>query len=119
MEVGIKLSGEMELALQIEKETVKLFRSVEIRCCLGNWKGREYEMALRKLATGYHDGGEDVIFIKDTPLYKAASKEGDTKRLGTSYSGMSMNKVIPPPSTLSVTGNDGCQRPHTAKYLMR
>ncbi|KAH8668276.1 hypothetical protein BGZ60DRAFT_431544 [Tricladium varicosporioides] len=59
-------------------------------------------MALRKLATGYHDGGEDVIFIKDTPLYKAASKEGDTKRLGTSYSGMSMNKVIPPPSTLSI-----------------
>jgi hypothetical protein len=49
IELGIKLSDDMEIAVQTEKLTVALFRSIEVGDIYGNVKGGEYEMTFHKL----------------------------------------------------------------------
>ncbi|KAH6680499.1 hypothetical protein B0J14DRAFT_266846 [Halenospora varia] len=68
IEVGIKLGDNMELAIQTEKVTVKLFRKIEIGDCFANLKGGEYEMTFGRVATGSHDADGDAVFIEGTPL---------------------------------------------------
>lgn len=73
IEVGIKLSDDMELALQVDKVTVALFRHVQIGDVFGNVKGGEYEMTFGKLADDSHDEHGNALMDEDTPLLKAAS----------------------------------------------
>ncbi|KAJ4421171.1 hypothetical protein N0V82_003936 [Gnomoniopsis sp. IMI 355080] len=84
VEVGIKLSDDMELAIQTEEVRVKLFRSIEIGDCFANLKGGEQEMTFKKLEGNSKDAVGDAVFIEDTPLLKAAFKEGDRRSLAGS-----------------------------------
>ena len=73
VEVGIKLSDDMELAIQVEEVTVKLFRSVHISDCFANIKGGEFEMTFHKLGESSSDSDGDPILLTDTPLLRAAT----------------------------------------------
>jgi hypothetical protein len=81
VEVGIKLSDDMELAIQTETVKVKLFRGIEIGDCFANLKGGQYEMTFGSLEGSTRDIDGDAVFVEATPLLKAASKEGDTRSL--------------------------------------
>lgn len=74
VEVGIKLSNDMELAIQTEKVTVSLCRKIEVGDCFANLKGGEYEMTFAKMEEKTTDEDGDAVFISDTPLLKAASR---------------------------------------------
>jgi hypothetical protein len=74
VEVGIKLSDDMELAIQTERVTVALFRSIDIGDCFANLKGGEFEMTFGSLEKKTTDSDGDEVFVEDTPLLKAASR---------------------------------------------
>ncbi|TAQ83138.1 hypothetical protein B7494_g8538 [Chlorociboria aeruginascens] len=74
VEVGIKLSDDMELAIQTEEVRVKLFRSIEVGDCFANLKGGEFEMTFGKLEESTEDGDGDAVLVSDTPLLRAASR---------------------------------------------
>jgi len=94
VEVGIKLSDDMELAIQTEEVTVKLFRGIEIGDCFANLKGGDYEMTFGSLEMKSKDQDGDAIFIEETPLLKAAYKEGDHRRPGSIDSGVSVDSGV-------------------------
>ena len=79
VEVGIKLSDDMELAIQTEKVTVALFRRIDIGDCFANVKGGQYEMTFGSIPSDTHDVDGDAVFVEDTPLLKAASRKGSLK----------------------------------------
>ncbi|KFZ23861.1 hypothetical protein V502_01661 [Pseudogymnoascus sp. VKM F-4520 (FW-2644)] len=83
VEVGIKLSDDMELAIQTENLTVALFRNIDIGDCFANVKGGQYEMTFGSIARDTHDGDGDAVFVEDTALLKAASREGSSRELPT------------------------------------
>lgn len=73
VEVGIKLSDDMELAIQTEKVTVSLLRKIEVEDVYANVKGGEFEMTFGSLAKRPHDEDGDAMMVSDTPLLRAAS----------------------------------------------
>ncbi len=79
VEVGIKLSNDMELAIQCEKVEVKLFRRICVGDCFVNLKGGEYEMTFGKLAERSKDRDGNAVFVKESELLKAASFRGDSR----------------------------------------
>lgn len=76
VEVGIKFSDDMELAIVTDKVTVSLFRRIDIGDVYGNLKGGEYEMNFGKLAAKSKDENGEPIMVTDTPLLAAAAKTG-------------------------------------------
>lgn len=76
VEVGIKLSDDMELAIQTEEVCVKLFRSIDIGHCFANLKGGEQEMTFDQLGGSSKDANREAVFVEGTPLLKAAAKTG-------------------------------------------
>ncbi|KAF2703534.1 hypothetical protein K504DRAFT_463589 [Pleomassaria siparia CBS 279.74] len=73
IEVGLKLSDDLELAIQAETCVVSLFRKIEIGDVYCNIKGGEYEMNFGKLKPGpLARPGEDFIST-DTAILKAAA----------------------------------------------
>lgn len=87
VEVGIKLSDDMELAISTEKVEVKLFRSIQISDCFANLKGGEFEMTFGKLERKSKDADGDAVFVEGTPLLRAASREADRRSLDQVRSG--------------------------------
>ncbi|KFY21906.1 hypothetical protein V493_06997 [Pseudogymnoascus sp. VKM F-4281 (FW-2241)] len=83
VEVGIKLSDDMELAIQTEKVTVALFRRIDIGDCFANVKGGQYEMTFGSIPGDTQDYNGDAVFVKDTPLLKAASRKGSLRGRST------------------------------------
>ncbi|TVY36190.1 hypothetical protein LOCC1_G006128, partial [Lachnellula occidentalis] len=83
VEVGIKLSDDMELAIQTDEVVVKLFRGIEVGDCYANLKGGEFEMTFGALEGKSKDANGDAIFIEETPLLRAASMEADKRKLGS------------------------------------
>ena len=80
VEVGIKLSDDMELALQVDEVEIKLFRRIDVGEVFGNLKGGEYEMTFGNLADLDEASLDDAsIMATDTPLLVAAAKHGDTR----------------------------------------
>lgn len=79
VEVGIKLSDDMELALAVEKVTIPLFRKVDIGDVYGNLKGGQYEMQFGNLAERSEDAAGDAIMDTDTPLLRAATAKSDQR----------------------------------------
>jgi len=73
IEVGIKLSDDMELALQTDKVTIALFRHIQVDDVYGNIKGGEYEMTFGKLGADTRDGNGDALMDEDTPLLRAVT----------------------------------------------
>lgn len=90
VEVGIKLSDDMELAIQTEEVTVKLFRGIWVGDCFANLKGGGYEMTFGKLEGKTKDIDGDAVFVEETPLLKAASRDGDHRRFGSVDSGVTL-----------------------------
>ncbi|KUJ21648.1 uncharacterized protein LY89DRAFT_694187 [Mollisia scopiformis] len=86
VEVGIKLSDDMELSIQTEEVKVKLFRGIEVGDCFANLKGGEYEMTFGSLEGHTRDVDGDAVFVEATPLLKAASIYGDRRSLDESRS---------------------------------
>lgn len=83
VEVGIKLSDDMELAIQTEKVTVALLRRIDIGDCFANVKGGQYEMTFGRIPGDTHDDEGDAVFVEDTPLLKAASRKGRLREPST------------------------------------
>ena len=81
VEVGIKLSDDMELAIQVETVTVALFRSIAISDVYANIKGGEYEMTFGNLDTraSTHDAKEPLM-ISDSAMLKRAATTGSMVR---------------------------------------
>ncbi|PWN32725.1 uncharacterized protein FA14DRAFT_162033 [Meira miltonrushii] len=80
IEVGIKLSDDLELALQTDKVTVALFRRIEIDPVYGNVKGGAFEQTFAELEGDTRSPDGQVLMDENTPLLKAASKAvRDTK----------------------------------------
>jgi hypothetical protein len=93
VEVGIKMSDDMELAIQCEEVTIKLFRSILVGDCYANLKGGEFEMTFGKVKGKSHDADGDAVFIENTPLLKAATMEADTRSLADSDSASQKSPV--------------------------
>lgn len=72
VEVGIKLTDEIELALSTEEVRVPFFRGVEVSDVYANIKGGKSEMTFGDMPD---DDGEqdDVSFFNETPLLRAAT----------------------------------------------
>ena len=78
IEVGIKLSEDLELALQVEQVTIPLFRKIVISDVYGNLKGGAREMTFGELTDDTEDEDANAIFISETPLLQAAMAQGDS-----------------------------------------
>lgn len=74
VEVGIKLSDDMELAIQTERVEVRLFRGIWIGDCYANIKGGKYEMTFGDLGEKTMDGHGNQVFVEGTALLRAASR---------------------------------------------
>jgi hypothetical protein len=78
IELGLKLSDDMEIAIQTDEVKIALFRRIEIGDVYANLKGGEYEMT-------FHDLDEDTRRAEDgdplmdtnTPLLRAATFGSD------------------------------------------
>lgn len=81
VEVGIKLSDDLELAIQTEEVHVKLFRSIDVGDCFANVKGLEHEMTFDQLESPATDAKGNAVFIENTPLLRAAAKEADQRSM--------------------------------------
>jgi hypothetical protein len=80
IEVGIKLSDDMELAISCEKVTIPFFRRIEIDDCYAALKGGQYEMTFGNMAKDTHDSNGDALMVEDTPLLQAAAAHGVQSR---------------------------------------
>lgn len=76
IEVGIKLSDDMELAISCEMVTIPFFRRIEVDDCYIALKGGQYEMTFGNMAEDTHDANGDALMVEDTPLLQAASAHG-------------------------------------------
>lgn len=72
IEVGIKLTDEIELALSTDEVRVPLFRGIEVSDVYANIKGGKSEMTFADMPD---DEGEqdDASFFHETPLLRAAT----------------------------------------------
>lgn len=80
IEVGIKLSDDMELAISCEKVHIPLFRKIEIGDCFANLKGGQYEMTFGDMAEKTDDAEGDAVMVENTPLLQAAAAHGVNQR---------------------------------------
>lgn len=80
IEVGIKFSDDMELALAVDDVTVSFFRRIDIGDVYGNVKGGQFEMTFGKLAPKSRTVEGKSVMVTDTPLLVAAAANGDTSR---------------------------------------
>lgn len=80
IEVGIKLTDDMELAISCEKVTIPLFRKIIIEDCFAGLKGGEYEMTFGKLDESTENANGDALMLENTALLKAASAHGVESR---------------------------------------
>jgi len=80
VEVGIKFSDDMEIALVTDKVTIKLFRRIDIEDVYGNVKGGQFEMTFGKLAKKSNNEAGEALMVSDTPLLAAAAATGDMRQ---------------------------------------
>jgi hypothetical protein len=73
IELGIKITDDMELAIQVEVVRVLLFRRIECSDIFVNLKGGKYEMTFGKLEEQTKDLDGNALMNEDTPLLRAAS----------------------------------------------
>lgn len=75
VEVAVKLSEEIELAIQVEKVTVPLLRTIEIDDVYANVKGGDWEMTFGSLDQDEiaRAREKEAFLVKDTPIVRAAT----------------------------------------------
>ena len=76
VEVGIKLSDDMELALLCDKTTIHLFRKIDVEAVYANIKGGEYEMTFGSLARETQNDNGASFMISDSPMLRRATATG-------------------------------------------
>ncbi|KAF2009588.1 hypothetical protein BU24DRAFT_428482 [Aaosphaeria arxii CBS 175.79] len=80
VEVGIKLSEDMELAIQTDEVTVSLLREIVVDDVYANVKGGDWEMTFGSLKPDSIQSDDDSFMVKDTAILRAASAPLDGKR---------------------------------------
>jgi len=93
VEVGIKLSDDMELAIQTERVEVKLFRGIWVGDCFANLKGGKYEMTFGDVEGKTVDAGGDQVFVEGTPLLRAAAASS-SEQIPHAETGAKMETVV-------------------------
>ncbi|KAG6123352.1 hypothetical protein E4U13_007268 [Claviceps humidiphila] len=78
VEVGIKLSDDLELAIQTENVTVSLFRGIDVGDCYANLKGGPHEMTFVDMERKTNADSQEALMI-DTLLPKGP--QGDRPEL--------------------------------------
>ncbi|KAK6082303.1 hypothetical protein SCUP515_02595 [Seiridium cupressi] len=107
IEVGIKITNDIELAICVDDVTVQLFRRIEIGDVFANIKGGKFEMTLGEVDDDPMDDSlsVDSVFLGDTPLLRAATAGSggfkDRPKLRESLTGGSFMK--------DTTAQDGYQ----------
>lgn len=81
VEVGIKFTDDMELAIVTDKVTISLFRRIDIDDVYANLKGGQYEMTFGKLAPKTKDVDGEPLMVENTPMLAAAAANGDTRSI--------------------------------------
>ncbi|KAI8935731.1 hypothetical protein NX059_007251 [Plenodomus lindquistii] len=75
VEAGIKLADEIELAIQVDKVVVPLFREITVDDVYANVKGGDWEVMFGDVKYGQPEpDDDDSVIITDTAILKAASK---------------------------------------------
>ncbi|KAF2854810.1 hypothetical protein T440DRAFT_243574 [Plenodomus tracheiphilus IPT5] len=75
VEAGIKLADEIELAIQVDKVVVPLFREIKVDDVYANVKGGDWEVMFGDVKYGQPEpDDDDSVIITDTAILKAASK---------------------------------------------
>lgn len=78
VEVGIKLTNDLELALATDQVVIKFFRNIEVDHIYGNVKGGEREMDFYSAkARGDAQSEDQPFFNKDTEMLSAARSSLD------------------------------------------
>jgi hypothetical protein len=78
VELGIKLTDDMEIAFQVEEVKIALFRRIDISDVYANLKGGEYEMTFHELeADTRRPGDGEPLMDMNTPLLRAATFGSD------------------------------------------
>ncbi|KAI4149387.1 MAG: hypothetical protein LQ340_004656 [Diploschistes diacapsis] len=78
VEVGIKLSDDMELALLCDKAVVSLFRRIDVGDVYANIKGGEYEMTFGSVMRDTRKASGASFMMEDSPLLRRATATGLT-----------------------------------------
>ncbi|KAG6092893.1 hypothetical protein E4U30_004845 [Claviceps sp. LM220 group G6] len=78
VEVGIKLSDDLELAIQTENVTVSLFRGIDVGDCYANLKGGPHEMTFVDMERKTNADSQEALMV-DTLLPKGP--QGDRPEL--------------------------------------
>ena len=78
VEVGIKLSEDMELALLCDKAVISLFRKIDVDDVYANIKGGEYEMTFGSLPRDTRDSNGTSFMISDSAMLRRATATGLT-----------------------------------------
>jgi hypothetical protein len=75
VEAGIKLSDEIELAIQTDKVVVPLFREIHVDDVYANVKGGDWEVTFGSVAYGKPEptSDDDTFVASDTAILRAAS----------------------------------------------
>jgi hypothetical protein len=82
VEVGIKFSEDMEIAIAVDEVRISLFRKIVISDVYAAVKGGINEMSLRSLSENGRTPTDNSFMSSDTPLLATAAKTGDTRSLG-------------------------------------
>jgi hypothetical protein len=73
VEVGVKVSPDIELAIQVDRVKVSLFRNIEIDDVYASVKGGEWDMTFGALDEEPRDSDDDAFMVTDTPILRAAT----------------------------------------------
>ncbi|CAD0097706.1 unnamed protein product [Aureobasidium mustum] len=102
VEVGIKFSDDMEVAIAVDEVRISLFRRIDISDVYANVKGGELEMSLRQLAENGRVPTGDSFIDSETPLLATAAKTGDTRNPMEAMKARMTNGSAPQPIPTSV-----------------
>ena len=97
IEAGIKLSDDIELAIQVDKVVVPLFRDITVDDVYANVKGGDWEVMFGDLAFGEPEpDDDDSVIVTDTAILRAASianQGGAKKRPAEMVRGMTAGEI--------------------------
>ncbi|KAH0342428.1 hypothetical protein KCU81_g5711, partial [Aureobasidium melanogenum] len=102
VEVGIKFSDDMEVAIAVDEVRISLFRRIDISDVYANVKGGELEMTLRQLAENGRTPTDDSFMVSETPLLATAAKTGDTRAPMEAMKERMTNGSAPQPTSTGV-----------------
>ncbi|KAF2753995.1 hypothetical protein EJ05DRAFT_480009 [Pseudovirgaria hyperparasitica] len=94
IELGLKLTDDIELAIYVDEVVVRFFRAIEIGDVYANIKGGKFEMTFAEMDDVQDDAASEIsVFLDNTPLLRAANIGGkkytDRPKLRETLTGVS------------------------------